>query len=254
MTVLPPGTLLQLMYVQKRLQLLPPGHFIEVGPGAGELSSLLLQQGWSGCAYDLDANTVTKLHRRFAKDIAAQRYMAVQGDYLTAQLQPTDLIISCMVMEHLDDDGQRAFLDKSAQTLKQGGLMIGLVPASPEHWGIEDEIAGHYRRYTRASMAGLLQALGWQLTHIAGLTYPLSNLLLPLSNFLVTRSEQSKLILPLQERTKQSGRRQVRFKTHFSPVWAILLNRYTLYPLSLLQNSCHTAKYALVLYFEAYLS
>jgi hypothetical protein len=46
--VLPPGTLLQLMYLRERLEKLEPGRFIEIGPGSGEISKLLLDLGWGG--------------------------------------------------------------------------------------------------------------------------------------------------------------------------------------------------------------
>mgnify|MGYP000220372278 CR=1 FL=1 len=59
-------------------------------------------------------------------------------------------------MEHLDDDSQLAFMKKAASILMNNGLMIALVPASPAHWGIEDGIAGHYRRYTKNNIENLL--------------------------------------------------------------------------------------------------
>jgi 16S rRNA A1518/A1519 N6-dimethyltransferase RsmA/KsgA/DIM1 with predicted DNA glycosylase/AP lyase activity len=55
MVVLPPGTLLQLMYVQERIRLVAPGRFIEIGPGGGEITKLLLDHGWSGYSYDRGA-------------------------------------------------------------------------------------------------------------------------------------------------------------------------------------------------------
>ena len=47
--VLPPGTILQLMYLRERLENIKPGRFIEIGPGSGEISGLLLDLGWTGC-------------------------------------------------------------------------------------------------------------------------------------------------------------------------------------------------------------
>jgi len=39
MNVLPPGTILQLMYLRERIQRLPVGRFVEIGPGGGEIHS-----------------------------------------------------------------------------------------------------------------------------------------------------------------------------------------------------------------------
>ena len=156
-----------------------------------------------------------------------------------------------MVMEHLDETLQSTFLARAAASLEPTGLMIALVPGSPQHWGIEDDIAGHCRRYTRGAVQELLREHHWRLNHLAGLTFPLSNLLLPLSNFLVRRSEAQKLALSALERTRQSGRRVVRFKTHFPALLGLLLNEATLYPLHLLQKACAQVESALVLFFEA---
>ena len=160
-------------------------------------------------------------------------------------------MISCMVMEHLEDDAQNAFMKMSAEYLKKEGVMIGLVPSSPAHWGIEDDIAGHCRRYTKDSIGTLASVNGWKLLHIAGLTFPISNLLLPLSNFLVNKSERSKLDLSPLDRTKQSGRRQVKFKTYFPAILGLLLNEFTLFPMYILQKLFVKSERALVLYFEA---
>ncbi len=252
MAVLPPGTLLQLMYLRERLRRLPPGRFIEIGPGSGEITRLLLDRGWSGRSYDLEAKTIESLGHRFAREIAERRFVPVNEDYLQAQeTEKVDLIISCMVMEHLEDPKQAAFMSRSFAHLKQDGVMFALVPASPRHWGIEDDIAGHCRRYTRGAIEDLVVHSGWELSHIAGLTFPVSNLLLPVSNFLVNRSERQKLSLSALERTKQSGRRSVRYKTHFPPVLGLLLNERTLWPLHVIQKLFAKSERALVLFFEA---
>lgn len=252
MAGLAPGTLLQLMYLNERLREITPGRFIEVGPGSGEITRLLLDLGWKGCSYDIDGNTISALRSRFSAESAENRYRPINEDYLTCSVseEKVDLVISCMVMEHLSDEAQFTYMQKSKECLKKNGLMIGLVPASPSHWGVEDDIAGHLRRYTRKSLKNLIDDSQWRLLHIAGLTYPISNWLLPISNFLVNRSEKSKLSLSTLERTKQSGRRTVKFKTHFPAILAKFLNRYTLYPLHILQKIFTESESSLVLYFE----
>lgn len=250
MARLAPGTVLQLTYLNERLGKMKPGCFIEIGPGTGEITKLLLNLGWTGSSYDIDENTIAGLRSRFALEISDQSYNPVNSDYLLSPApdKKVDLVISCMVMEHLADE--LAFMQKSRECLKTDGLMIGIVPSSPGHWGIEDDVAGHLRRYTRQTLKELIEKSRWQLLHIAGLTYPLSNWLLPISNFLVNRSERSKLSLSTLERTKQSGRRTVKFKTYFPVILAPLVNRYTLYPLHIMQKLFAESENSLVLYFE----
>lgn len=253
MNILPPGTLLQLMYVRDRLRHIKPGRFVEIGPGAGDLSALLLELGWQGTAYDLEATTIEKLRARFSSEIEQGRYRPVLGDWLQAGTDATvDLVVSCMVIEHLDDSGEQAFIAQARSTLASGGRMISLVPASPAHWGIEDEIAGHFRRYSADSAQRLLVRAGWTIDHVAGLTFPVSNLLFPVSNWLVRRSEANKLALSMTERTKRSGDRDVSMKTHFPDALGLVLNPVVLYPLHLLQKLFRRSDRAMVLYLEAH--
>ncbi len=255
MVVLPPGTLLQLMYIRARLKPLPAGRFIEIGAGSGEITRLLLDLGWSGCVYDLDQTTISKLRQRFSVAVDNAQLITINADYLQSPPPPpfdnADLVISCMVLEHLEEQQVLAFMSCSSNYLKADGLMVGLVPGSPSDWGVEDEIAGHLRRYTSSSIEDLINKTDWQLLHQAGLTFPISNLLLPLSNFLVKRAEQSKLSQTALQRTKLSGRRKVLFKTHFPQFVGFFLNEITLKPFYYLQILFSHSKRSLVLYFEA---
>lgn len=251
MKPLPPGTILQLMYLRERLENIQPGRFVEIGPGSGEITALLLELGWRGCSCDLEEVTIARLRNRFCDEVAAGKLEAFHGDFLMLPDDSVNLIISCMVMEHLDEDDQKAFMDKAALLLKDDGQMIGLVPASPVHWGIEDDIAGHFRRYTRGSLQELATVTGWRLLHSSGLTYPVSNILLPVSNYLVKRKERKKLELSVLERTRLSGRRSVLFKTRFPSFFGLLLNRVVMYPFHILQKKFGNNDNSLVLYFEA---
>lgn len=255
MVVLPPGTLLQLMYLRARLKPLAAGRFIEIGPGSGEITRLLLDFGWSGCVYDLDQTTISRLRKRFSAAVESQQLITINADYLQSPppspFDNADLVVSCMVLEHLEDQQVARFMASSANYLVEDGRMIGLVPGSPKDWGIEDEIAGHLRRYTSNSIEDLTNRTGWQLVHQSGLTFPISNLLLPLSNFLVKRAEQSKLSQTALQRTKLSGRRNVLFKTHFPQFIGFFLNEITLKPFYYLQILFSHSKRSLVLYFEA---
>lgn len=253
MVVLPPGTLLQLMFLQERLNKIRPGRFIEIGPGSGEITKLLLENGWRGTSFDLETETTDALKIRFESQIARGDFTVCNDDFIISDPPETkaDLVISCMVMEHLDSDDELKYMQQAANCLAVDGIMIGLVPASPDHWGIEDDIAGHFRRYTREAIIDLMQKAKWQHKYTAGLTFPVSNFLLPVSNFLVQRAENHKLDLSKLERTKQSGKRNVKYKTHFPSLLGVLLNKVTMLPLYLVQKAFLRSKKALVLYFEA---
>ena len=253
--VLPPGTILQHIYFKERLQLLKPGTFIEVGCGQGILSRILLEFGWKGTGYDLNETSLNQAKKINRQAIRDGYYQIKQENWLKSVSDiKADLILSSMVLEHLDEFEEKDYFEQCKCFLKPGGKVIFFVPACPQYWGIEDEIAGHYRRYTYSDIQHKLLTFGYQIEDLVGLTYPLSNCLYPLSEFLVNRSEKHKKTLTMLDKTKQSGNRQVFFKTKFPPGLKFLLNELTLYPLHLLQKYyCQNDK-ALIIYAEATLN
>ncbi len=249
--VLPPGTLLQLMYVRSRLRRLAPGTFVEIGVGQGVLSRLLLDLGWRGAGFDLNEQAVQAAAALNADAIAQHRYELRAGDWLELSEPPVaDLVVSSMVLEHLDSDDERRYFRRAAETLRPQGRVVLLVPGSPRHWGIEDEIAGHQRRYTFETLRNAAESSGFAVEHMAGLTFPLSNLLLSLSNRQVRRWEADKTSLGLDRRTVESGDRHVPWKTSFPPAARLVLNDAVLFPFHLLQRVNSRNPSSLVLYCE----
>jgi hypothetical protein len=75
-----------------------------------------------------------------------------------------------------------------------------------------------------------------EIVNLSGLTWPLSNLLLPLSNYLVRNAESGMNQKTMEEKTIASGYRNVRFKTNF-PIWSrLFINNITLFPWLILQS------------------
>jgi SAM-dependent methyltransferase len=251
---LPPGTILQRMYVAERLRQLPSGTFVEVGTGEGWLAKTLLDAGWAGTGYEPGARAAAQAAQRLASEIDAGRFRLDRRDWLTVDAagSQVDLVVSAMVLEHLPPEQERQYFLQAARCLRPRGRAILLLPASPAHWGIEDEVAGHYRRYTSEGMRQLLAAVHWDAGHMAGLTFPLSNLLLPLSNRLVRRSEGHRRALSLTERTTASGSRDVPLKTRFPSAFGLVLNEYALAPWHWWQKVARHHPSALVLYVECW--
>ncbi|MBF6559427.1 MAG: glycosyltransferase [Candidatus Binataceae bacterium] len=69
-----------------------------------------------------------------------------------------DTVICLNVVEHVDDD--RAALLNIKAALRPGGRAIVLVPNGPGLFGTLDEVLGHKRRYTEASLTELGRACG----------------------------------------------------------------------------------------------
>lgn len=249
---LPPGTILQLMYLKERLKDLKPGCFLEVGCGIGIISYVLLKAGWSGIGIDLNDRALARASQVNEMYIQRGKYLLLQQDFFELELQDKyDLVISCMVLEHLDDELEILYLQKTKNILSLSGRIILLVPGCPCYWGIEDEIAGHCRRYTRSELQSKLVNAGYKISKIAGLTYPLSNWLYPISEFLVKKSEYNLIRKNREEKTKLSGLRNVKFKTNFPSCMKVILNDLTMYPFHILQKLYSDSDSCMVIYAEA---
>ena len=253
--VQPPGTILQGIYLKERLRRVPPGRFLEVGCGSGWVSSLLLRQGWTGTGIDLNADSLARARATNESFVRDGRYRARHADFLDSDpcldRERFDLIVSSMVIEHLDEAAESAYFRRCRRLLAPGGLLITIVPGSPAHWGIEDEIAGHHRRYARDSLARRLDEESWDVVHLCGLTFPLSNLLLGLSNALVRRAEGDRRGLSMHDRTLASGDRSVFLKTRFPGFLGVVLNEWVLLPWHLVQKWTCRHPSCLVLYAES---
>jgi SAM-dependent methyltransferase len=252
MTPEAPGTILQRLYLRERLREVAPGRFVEVGVGTGRLSRELIRLGWRGEGWDISEEAAARATETNPDAIGTGRYVVHRGDWLAeADAAAADLVVSSMVIEHLSEAREARYFIRCRETLAHGGRAVLFVPASPRHWGIEDEIAGHLRRYTRTGLRTRLEEFGFRVDHVAGLTFPISNALLPISNALVRRAEGYKRHLSQDQQTRESGTRSVSFKTTFPRATAVILNERALYPLHLLQKLFRDNDRALVLYAEA---
>lgn len=83
----------------------------------------------------------------------------------------------CDVLEHIDPAARLAVLSEVRRVLAEEGRLFITVPALPLLWSREDELAGHYTRYTRATLAEQLDAAGFTVEFV---TYFFSALILPI--------------------------------------------------------------------------
>src|SRR5437588_12045484 len=219
---MPPGTILQGLYLRERIRLLRRegtlSTFIEFGAGNGWVSRILLEEGLTGIGMDLNESACANNAALNKTWIEQGRYSVQSVDFVRADLPKADVTISSMVIEHVPDEDLSAVFMKAKGLLNENGLIISLVPAGMQFWNVEDEIAGHIKRYRRVDFEVLARQEGLRIAHLAGLTFPLSNLLFRLSNRLVAKHEGGRLRLSQHQKTEKSGNRNVPFKTTF-PRW-----------------------------------
>ena len=132
------------------------GDVLEVGAGIGETARHLLdgrQRSW--LCLEPDERLGTRL-RAWAEagDVAPQPTVQIGT---TADLDPRsrfDTILYIDVLEHIEDD--RAEIGRAAELLAPRGTLIVLSPAFQQLFSDFDRSVGHFRRYTRASLAEVM--------------------------------------------------------------------------------------------------
>ena len=87
-----------------------------------------------------------------------------------------DIVFLLDVLEHLEDDARA--LRQIAQAISPGGLLFLTVPALRCFWTWNDEMAGHKRRYSKASLGALAADVGLAARDLRYFMFFLSPLLL----------------------------------------------------------------------------
>jgi 2-polyprenyl-3-methyl-5-hydroxy-6-metoxy-1,4-benzoquinol methylase len=134
------------------------GDVLEVGAGIGETTRHLLdgrQRSW--LCLEPDERLATRL-RAWAEGSAVAPRPTVQIG-TTRDVNPRsrfDTILYIDVLEHIEDD--RAEASRAAELLVPGGTVIVVSPAFQQLFSEFDRSVGHYRRYTRASLAAVMPA------------------------------------------------------------------------------------------------
>jgi hypothetical protein len=134
---------------------LPAGPFelVDVGAGPGFLGDYL-------------AHNCPDARYNFVEPIDGLERSLVERFGASANRRETDYsgaaVITMMdVLEHIEDD--RGFLAELAGKMEPGAMVLMTVPAMPSLWSNWDVLLGHYRRYTKASLASAVELSGFEI-------------------------------------------------------------------------------------------
>jgi SAM-dependent methyltransferase len=141
------------------LDVIPPGPILDLGSGPGTNSRVLEPIPRKLFALDssLDALRYCR-ERNYANGVLAD---AIATPY---QDRTFSLVFAADILEHIADDEMAAA--EIFRILKPSGVAVIVVPAYKILWGWQDEISGHYRRYSPARLRSLISNSGLEIVRL----------------------------------------------------------------------------------------
>jgi hypothetical protein len=129
-----------------------PFDLVDVGAGPGFLGDYLAEHR-PDASYGF-VEPIEGLERSLIERFGASANRR-DGDYSGASI-----LTMLDVLEHIEDD--RGFLTDLASKSDPGTTLLLTVPALPALWSNWDVLLGHYRRYTKASLASAAELTGFE--------------------------------------------------------------------------------------------
>ena len=133
---------------------------LEIGSGTGNLTRELVPRD------RYVASDVNPLYLQTLENLTADRpYLSARYTDVTRLASyprvdgAFDTVVCLNVVEHVDDD--RGALENIRAVLAEDGRAIVLVPSGPWNFGTLDEVLGHKRRYTEASLRRVAAEAGF---------------------------------------------------------------------------------------------
>jgi 2-polyprenyl-3-methyl-5-hydroxy-6-metoxy-1,4-benzoquinol methylase len=168
---------------------------LEIGGGTGFVSQELKNQGFSIEMGDIHYNGL-----KYAQEKGIEKLY--QFDLFNPPFRKEfDVICLFDVLEHQKED--KKALECLKRMLKPQGKIILTVPAHQWLWNRDDQINGHYRRYTKKSLAQICKDCHLKIKHveyfftfIVPFLY-LRTFLNPATNIQIKTDEKLKMNLPL---------------------------------------------------------
>ena len=129
---------------------------VEVGCGLGNFTGMLLDRE-AVIAVDSEPDCIQRLKNATRTGATCTPSPATPAARRSADLARfhADSCVCLNALEHIEDDRQA--LHGMASILAPGGVVVLLVPAFPALYGPIDSNLGHYRRYSRGSIARLAE-------------------------------------------------------------------------------------------------
>ena len=133
----------------------PSGVVFDVGGGNGYVALGMMRAGIPAIVVEPGRQGARNARRRGIEPVVCA---ALEDAGFLPQSLPAAGIFD--VLEHMRDEA--AFLARLRDLLADGGRLYLTVPGGPLLWSADDVYAGHYRRYTLASLRAALERAGFE--------------------------------------------------------------------------------------------
>ena len=140
-------------YYAKHLKKYINGNVLEVGSGIGNNTEILINQkisSWTCLEPDSKLVDTAKLN------IQDKRCQFISGTTEAVSTKKYDCILYIDVLEHIERDSKET--ERSFKLLNEGGKLIVLSPAHQFLFSPFDKSVGHYHRYNKKMLTGVLPA------------------------------------------------------------------------------------------------
>ena len=124
----------------------------DFGCGSGYNVGFLQKLGFDASGADISAEAI-----EFGRSRGIRNLEVVNNSEIRPPEGCFDLIMTLDVIEHIEDDLGAIRAIEGA--LRPGGRLIIAVPAYQWLWGVQDEVAHHFRRYTAKSLLAVLNRI-----------------------------------------------------------------------------------------------
>ena len=139
---------------------------LEIGCGVGNFTRHLLDRELV-VGIDVEGECLAELDRNFGHrgNLIAERMDILDDAFAALGEYRIDSVVCLNVLEHVQDD-HRALV-QIASVLPRAGRLVLMVPAFGALYGPIDSRLGHFRRYSKASLAALAAAEGYRVVRLS---------------------------------------------------------------------------------------
>ncbi len=140
------------------------GEVLEIGSGIGNISGLLIEMNEKVHLSDLRDEYCLYLEKKYAANARLKGVYQIDLSLLDFDsrfpglLHRFDTVVALNVIEHIERD--ELAVQNAKKLLRPGGILIILVPAGQSLFNRFDQELGHYRRYNKKTVSGLLSGAG----------------------------------------------------------------------------------------------